>query len=417
MGDAKSRPVSLPPEAAAGFGWTNEGPARVVIAALEAARPGGARFVGGCVRDGLVGVTAKDIDIATQLTPDETLAALATAGVRAEPTGVEHGTITAVVDGEGVEVTSLRADVATDGRRAVVSFTDDWCLDAVRRDFTINAIYLTPDLRLYDPWDGMKDLRAGVVRFIGDPTARIREDYLRILRFFRFSARFAKGDYDAMGLAACSAHSAGINGLSRERVGQEMARLIEGPNAAGAVSRMAATGVLARVWGDDADVATFTALKRIWPDAPFAIGLAALWPNAAPDGRGNLASAFRLSNANAARMRAAADNAGSIDAPPDSAAARRLGYRVGIVAACDALRLAAALGKVSDAGAVEKAFDAWTPPSFPIGGGDLVAAGLSPGPDVGKILERIEHRWVAENFPDARRARDIMADEIARIRK
>ncbi|MEO1013800.1 MAG: CCA tRNA nucleotidyltransferase [Pseudomonadota bacterium] len=415
MEDPKTTLAALSPEAAAGFRWIAEPPASTAIAALEAARSGAARFVGGCVRDGLIGVAAKDVDIATQLSPEDTLAALGKAGIRAEPTGVEHGTVTAVIDGVGIEITSLRADVETDGRRAVVTFTDDWALDAIRRDFTMNALYLTPDLRLYDPWGGARDLENGRVRFIGDADARIREDYLRILRFFRFSARFAKGPYDADGFAACAALSEGVARLSRERIGQELTRILEGPNAYAAIREMVAAGVLKRVWPDDPDIEAFVALMRVWPHAPAAIGLAALWPQAAlaKSGEG-IVAALRLSNADGARMSAAVDNANAVNALPDAAAIRRFAYGVGVSGARDALRLAEAQGRISDAGKLETALDGWAPPRLPIAGGDLVAAGVSAGPEVGIILRRIEARWVEEDFPDLARARTIMADELAR---
>ena len=199
----------LTEEQRAHFSWLTAPHLVKVIAALEAAEPHSARFVGGCVRDSLLGAKPKDFDVATALTPDAATAALKAAGLGVAPTGVEHGTVTAIADHKGVEVTTLRADVSTDGRRATVAFTRDWATDAGRRDFTVNAIYLTPDAKLYDPVGGVADAMAKRVRFIGAPEARIREDYLRILRFFRFSARFCE-TFDAAGLAACAALKDGM---------------------------------------------------------------------------------------------------------------------------------------------------------------------------------------------------------------
>ncbi|NJM35940.1 MAG: CCA tRNA nucleotidyltransferase, partial [Rhodomicrobium sp.] len=200
-------------------------PASTVVAALETARPGGARFVGGCVRDSLLGVPFKDIDVATTLRPDEVVGALRDAGLRSAPTGIEHGTVTGIVSGVGVEITTLRADVSTDGRRATVAFTTDWAVDARRRDFTLNALYATPHYEVFDAVGGLEDLAAKRVRFIDAPRDRIREDYLRILRFFRFSARFA-GGFDENGLRACAEERAGLKRLSAERVGDEMSSIL-----------------------------------------------------------------------------------------------------------------------------------------------------------------------------------------------
>ncbi|MBI1394071.1 MAG: CCA tRNA nucleotidyltransferase [Alphaproteobacteria bacterium] len=408
----------MAPDETAQFDWLDAPHVRAVVAALEKARPGGARFVGGCVRDGLVGVAAKDIDIATQLRPQQTMDALRSAGLRAEPTGFEHGTITAAVDGEGIEVTSLRADVETDGRRAVVAFTDDWRRDAVRRDFTINALYLTPDRRLFDPWGGVADLRAGRVRFIGAPDDRIREDYLRILRFFRFSARFAAAGYDADGLEACARLAEGVERLSKERIGQEISRLLLGPRAGDALKRMAEAGVLARVHADAPDIDAAAGLMAAQPDAPLGYRLAALWPRAPAKGRDALADDLRLSNADAATRNAICGALDEIEAADviDDASARALAYRHGPDIAAGALRLAVVRQRIKVPHALLAALDGWTPPSFPLSGGDVTAAGVAPGPEVGEMLRRVERRWVAEGFPDAARVKAILAEELPRRR-
>ncbi|MFN3616319.1 MAG: CCA tRNA nucleotidyltransferase, partial [Rubrimonas sp.] len=224
--------------------WLNDPAICAVMAALASARP---LFVGGCVRDALLGRTASDVDVCVTSPPDRTMAMLSAAGLRAEPTGVDHGTVTAISGGRGIEVTTLRRDVATDGRRAVVAFTDDPAEDAARRDFTMNALYAGPDGVVLDPLGGLQDLRAGRVRFIGDAHARIAEDFLRVLRFFRFTAWFGRAGVDADGLRACAAHAQELRRLSRERIGREMRRLLAAPDPGPAVAAMADAGVLAPV--------------------------------------------------------------------------------------------------------------------------------------------------------------------------
>ncbi|MEO0762949.1 MAG: CCA tRNA nucleotidyltransferase, partial [Pseudomonadota bacterium] len=211
-----------------------------------AALDGRALAVGGAVRDGLMGRDVGDIDLATPLRPEAVVAALEAAGLKAIPTGIDHGTVTAVAEGAAFEITTFRADVETDGRRAVVRFAEDLAADAGRRDFTINALYATADGRVIDPLGGLPDLDARRLRFIGDPAERIREDYLRILRFFRFTAWLDTDGIDAEGLAAAAAHAEGIERLARERVGHEMRRLLAAPDPAPAVAAMAACGVLMR---------------------------------------------------------------------------------------------------------------------------------------------------------------------------
>ncbi|TVQ55801.1 MAG: CCA tRNA nucleotidyltransferase, partial [Rhodobacteraceae bacterium] len=227
--------------------WLAAPETRAVSAALAPARP---LFVGGCVRDALMGVEAADVDLCVTTPPDETIRLLEAAGLGAVPTGVDHGTVTAVAHGRGFEVTTLRRDVETDGRRARVAFTDSVAEDAARRDFTVNALYADADGRVIDPIGGLPDLAAGRVRFIGDPHARLAEDYLRLLRFFRFTARLSRTGVDPAGLAACAAHLDGLDGLARERVGHEMKRLLSVADPAEAVAAMAACGALARVAPD-----------------------------------------------------------------------------------------------------------------------------------------------------------------------
>lgn len=393
------------------FGWRERPAVRAVVDALLVAAPEGVRFVGGCVRDSLIGEVPSDVDIATTLRPDEVASALAAVGLRSAPTGIEHGTITAIAEGVGVEVTTLRADISTDGRRAVVAFTTDWAVDAARRDFTINALYLTPDARLYDPVGGRADLAARRVRFIGDPAARINEDYLRILRFFRFTARFAEG-LDAPGLAACHALADGMSGLSPERVGEELRRLLSLPKPAATVEAMAAAGVLARIHPPAPDIAALERLKSIAPDASPALALAALWRDAVS----GLDQGLRLSNAEAARLRAAAANSIEIKARHGAAALRAFRYEAGRAGYEDAMLVAVAKG-ASDASYREwrEIAERQAPPStFPFSGKDVLGLGLAPGPAVALILKAAERRWIDEDFPDAARAREILVEESRR---
>ncbi len=215
--------------------WLTAPQTLAVVAALEAARPGGVRFVGGCVRNCVMGRAVDDIDIATQLEPAQTITALKTAGLRAIPTGIEHGTVTAIVDHVPFEITSLRRDVETDGRRAVVAFTQDWAEDAQRRDFRMNALYAAPDGEMFDPvGGGYEDAMAGRVIFIGDADQRLREDYLRILRFFRFNAWYG-AELDQDGLAACTRQAAGLSQIARERVWKELKKMLAAPEPATAM--------------------------------------------------------------------------------------------------------------------------------------------------------------------------------------
>ena len=246
--------------------WLDWPGTRAVMAALEAARPGGARFVGGCVRNALRGLAVDDIDIATQLTPEATLAALQAADIRAIPTGIDHGTVTAIIEGRPFEITSLRRDVETDGRRAVVAFTEDWAEDAQRRDFRLNAIYAGPDGTLHEVVPGsIEDALAGRVIFIGDGDQRLKEDYLRILRFFRFNAWYG-AEVDAEGLAACTRQKDGLAKIARERIWKELKRLLEAPDPSDAMLAMEESGVLAAIL-PEASAGDLPALVSAWHDA------------------------------------------------------------------------------------------------------------------------------------------------------
>jgi poly(A) polymerase len=408
----------LAPADAGRFGWIAARPVKRVVDALEAAEAGAARFVGGCVRDSLLGDSPKDVDIATPLAPDAVIAALSRAGLGVAPTGLEHGTVTAIADHQGIEVTSLRADVSTDGRRATVAFTRDWAVDAARRDFTVNALYLTPSLLLFDPVGGLADLRARRVRFIGRPEDRIREDFLRILRFFRFSARFAAG-FDEPGLRACAGLKAGIRRLSAERVGDEFMKLLALPSPQESIAAMQTAGVLAEVWPAPPAIGVLAQLKAIDPLAPPPLGLAALFAEA---GEG-VDARLRLSNAQSERRRAAVANAREISDTLDERAARVLLYRLGAERWRDACLIAEARA-LADAPAPARAaaFERlrelplrWPPPRLPFAGRDALAAGIPEGPLVASVLRAAEARWLNEDFPPDERAWAIFREETTRL--
>ena len=363
---------------------------------LRALGEGHARYVGGIVRDTLLGIDAADIDIATDHAPDEVLDRLRAAGIKSVPTGIAHGTITAVLPSGPVEVTTLRRDVSTDGRHAIVAFTDDWREDAARRDFTMNALYADPASgAVYDWFDGLDDLAARQVRFIGDPFQRIAEDHLRILRFFRFHARF--GDIvDADGLDACTARANDLMALSRERIASELLKLLVAPAAVPVVALMIDRGILRAVLPEIVDAAAFARLgdnEAAAGIAPDAIRrLATLLPPSDADAVG---ARLKLSNHHRKRLIRAT---GDLD--PDGP--RALAYRIGIESATDRLLLA---------GEDVSPLDGWTPPRLPIGGGALVERGLGKGPEVAAALRRIEERWIAEGFPDAARVAQL-ADAV-----
>lgn len=351
--------------------------------------PGNARYVGGAVRDTLLGIPVKDVDIATPLRPLKVIGKLKDAGIQAVPTGIEHGTVTAVLPGGPVEITTLRHDVSTDGRRATVAFADDWQDDAARRDFTINALYADPDSgAIHDWFGGLDDLAARRVRFIGDPHQRIREDHLRILRYFRFQARFGSQPADEPSERACADLAATLKGLSRERVGMEMMNLLGLADPALTVARMAELGVLDVVL-PEADVPALAALiaaERQQGATPDPLRrLAALL---APDVQlaEAVASRFRLSGAQKKRLALAAGREAAPGEP------RALAYRLGREAALDRLLLA---------GADTAALNDWTIPTFPLKGGDIVARGVKAGPEVARVLRAVESGWIAAGFDDA----------------
>jgi len=383
-----AEPARLPAAA-----WTGRKDLAGLVAALG---PGMARYVGGAVRDTLLGLAVKDIDVATPLAPEQVMARCEAAGIKALPTGIAHGTVTAVLPGGNVEITTLRHDVATDGRRAEVAFTEDWQGDAARRDFTINALYADPASgEVHDWFGGLDDLAARRVRFIGDARARIREDHLRILRYFRFQARFGSLPADAGAEAACRELAPTLKALSRERIGMELLNLLGLPDPAGTVARMAELGVLAVILpeADPAALAALIAAERREAVAPDALRrLAALLPADASLAE-QVAARFRLSGAQRKRLALAAARGGT------AGDARELAYRLGRESAIDRLLLT---------GGETCALEGWDMPRFPLKGGAIVARGVRAGPEVARILQAVEARWVAEGFPDARRVDELL---------
>ncbi|PJI37968.1 MAG: hypothetical protein CTR53_17600 [Ferrovibrio sp.] len=388
-------------------------PTRSLLAALGA---GGAsvRFVGGCVRDAILGLRPADIDVATPETPDAVIRRLEKAKLKAVPTGIEHGTVTAVVPPATFQVTTLRQDVATDGRHATVAFGTDWAEDAARRDFTINALYADAEGRLYDFTDGRADLAAGIVRFIGDPAQRVAEDYLRVLRFFRFHARFGKGAPDAVALAACAAAVDRLDRLSGERIRDELLKILILPNAADALALMQQSGVLAAVLPQaQLDVPALARLIRLQAAVANAGGADPdLWPRLALLLDGNTgadAVADRLKLSNAQRLRLdgllslPAFDAGLLQ---DESAFRAALYRLGAERCRDGLLLADARQAVDEGAAIAHAVAAtnWQRPVFPLRGADILAAGFSPGPTVSALLNELESWWVEAGFAPDREA-------------
>ena len=402
-----------------------------LIALVKVLGTGNARYVGGAVRDTLLGIAVKDIDIATPIEPREVMRRLKAAGIRVIPTGIDHGTVTALLDGGPVEITTLRHDVSTDGRRATVAFASEWQDDAARRDFTINALYADPASgEVFDWFGGLDDLKAGRIRFIGDARERIREDHLRILRYFRFQARFGSLPADDASETACSELAATLKGLSRERVGMELLNLLALADPAPTVARMAELGVLGVILpeADPLPLAALVAQEQLQGVSPDSIRrLAALLP-ADPELAGQVAARFRLSGAQKKRLVLAAGRnekplpfrggagVGSVltrgagpkgQTPPPTPspveegalAARTLAYYLGLTAATDHLLLT---------GQSIAPLTGWTIPEFPLKGGQIVERGVKAGPDVARILRTVEDRWVAEGFPGEARVWKIL---------
>lgn len=397
-------PVRLDPDRHA---WMRAPATRRVMAALEAACPGGSRFVGGCVRNALLGEPVADVDIATQLTPDETIAAARAAGLKPVPTGKAHGTITIVCDGEPFEVTTLRRDVETDGRRAAIAFTRDWAEDAQRRDFRLNALYADPDGTIHDPTGGLKDVENRRFVFVGSPENRITEDYLRILRLFRFEAWYGSGSPDEAGLTAATKLRDGLHKLSAERIWSEFKKLLAAPNPLAALTAMSQAGILELILGVNGSLRVLGGIidqDVHYGLAPDSLLRFAALADGGPERIRTMAANLKMSNAETRRLQGAVDPSAREDvteAFSDLHAAERALMKLGARAFEDQVRLQAA-GEVAppprDWQLLAKFAREWQEPDFPIKGGDLILLGYEPGPMLGDAMDALKAHWIAERF-------------------
>ena len=385
--------------------WRKRRGMRKLLKALGSGE-GLTRYVGGAVRDDLFGLPVSDIDLATRLQPPEVIQRLEATNIKTIPTGIDHGTVTAVSDGQTVEITSLRRDVSTDGRRATIAFTDDWKEDAARRDFTINALLADPETgEIFDYFGGLDDLRTGHIHFIGSPLQRIAEDHLRILRFFRFHARFGSGKPDKPALEACAARANDLMALSRERIADEILKLLGLPDPAPTTGIMLGHGILKPVLPEIEpervrDLEALIATERAAAIDPDALRrFASLLPRD-PALAESIAARLKLSNK--AKKRLACAVTDDLDSSTHA-----LAYRIGTDCAVDRLLLAA------DADAAQ-AIAAWKAPRLPISGGMLMARGLPEGPIIARTLRSIERRWVEAGFPKGDEFERIVADSLRR---
>ncbi|MGH6994453.1 MAG: CCA tRNA nucleotidyltransferase [Stellaceae bacterium] len=390
--------------------WMRDAATRRVMRALTApdAEP---RFVGGAVRDALLGRLPREIDIATPLEPDAVMRLLSAAGIRAVPTGIAHGTVTAATPKRMFEITTLRRDVETDGRHAKVAFGVDWAADAQRRDFTMNALSLDRHGRLYDDVGGLADLKAGRVRFVGDPATRIREDVLRLLRYYRFFAHYGTGGGDRAARAACRAAARLLPTLSAERIAAEFLKLLAAPDPLPALRMMQADGVLKALLPESVGVARLRRLIAIEPAADPIRRLAALIARDAD----TVADRFKLSGAQRERLEALlAKPAIALDA--DRAAQRRALYCWGPAVYADRVLLAAAARpRPHGVRKLLRLAQSWKSPRFPLRGRDLLAAGVAPGPEVGVLLAALEAWWIKGDFrATAARCRAELRRRLAR---
>ena len=400
------------------FPWLKEKPLADLLAVLD--RDGEqARVVGGAVRNALIGLPHGDVDIATTALPAEVTRRAEAAGFKTVPTGVEHGTVTVVIAGKPFEVTTLREDVETFGRHATVKFGRDWTRDAQRRDFTMNGLSLSADGEVHDTVGGVADLRARRVRFIGDAATRIAEDYLRILRFFRFHAYYGEGHPDGDGLHAAIVARGGLEQLSRERVRMELMKLLLAPHAVGALAVMAEAGLLGQVLGGVPYLASFSNMAKLeaacglTPDAARRLGALGVW---IPEDAERLWQRLRLSNAEHGRL-AALDGWWRVSPAMTETAARELIYSVGGEHFTERVLLAWAR---SDATAHDERWHAlttlpqrWSAPVFPIRAADFIARGVEKGPSLGAALSRAERAWIEAGFPlDQRALNEVINDAL-----
>ena len=401
---ADMTPARLPDSA-----WQHADGLKKILAALDDAY-GGPRYVGGAVRDTLLGLPVSDIDIATALLPNEVINRLQDAGIKAIPTGIEHGTVTAAVDGKNYEITTLRRDVATDGRRATVAFATDWQEDAARRDFTINALYAAPKSgEVFDYFDGLNDLEARRLRFIGDANQRIAEDFLRILRYFRFLARYGGGQMDADAIQACANGAHGLTALSRERIAQELTRILALKDPVASVSLMIANGIFTSFLPELSASAANDLQRLVEREAQYAqpVSLPARFlalltrDIVAVD---KVAARLKLSN----KMREGFAQRLRADAPTP-ANIRAIAYRADIDTARDAAILYAGEADLPECLA---RLEQWDIPTLSIKGGELIAMGLPAGPMVAKTLQAVEAAWIEADFPDKARQRALATQMV-----
>nr|WP_277348891.1 CCA tRNA nucleotidyltransferase [Sneathiella limimaris] len=366
-----------------------------LLACLEGAG-GEGRFVGGCVRDALLGIVSEDLDICTSLPPDEVMYALKEEGIRVLPTGLKHGTVTAMLGERRFEVTTLREDVETYGRHAEVRFTDDWQEDAARRDFTFNALYMEGDGTLHDYFGGLADLERGLVRFIGDPVERIKEDYLRILRYFRFLGRFSGTIFDQRSMEACRTERSGIRQLSAERIAKEILTLLATDDPSFAVEKMIETEVWAQVFKSPANWIRFQGLMRTQLRRPDPIlRLAALIAGELPD-PSFMRHGLRLSNRQMKRLEALWTYR---DLATDSRPFEEQIYRLGRDTYYDQVSLLIADDPDNPHWKLQQEEGMkWQMPEFPVSGQDLLETGLAAGPEIGIKLKELEQFWIDEKF-------------------
>ncbi|WP_417496812.1 CCA tRNA nucleotidyltransferase [Maricaulis sp.] len=408
MTAAAPAPLRLDP---ADQAWMKDPATRAVMDALEAARPGASRYVGGCIRNALLGKPVADVDIATRLLPEQVIEAARAAGLKPVPTGLRHGTISIISGGRPFEVTTLRRDVETDGRRAVVAFTQDWNEDARRRDFRLNALYADRNGTIYDPTGGLADLDPCRFVFVGSAENRIREDYLRTLRLFRFEAWYGAGAPDREGVEAAARLKQGLHTLSAERVWSELKKLLAAPDPGPAIAVMAEHGILSEILGVNGNLRILGGIINqdisagLEPDP--LLRFAAL-VGGGPERIRIMAAKLKMSNAESQRLQGAVDPSlcGEVEAAfTDMAAAERAIMSLGARAFEDQVRLSAA-GDVAppprDWTLLAKFAREWQQPDFPVSGGDLILLGYEPGPMLGDAMDALKAHWIAERFEPTR---------------
>lgn len=384
--------------------WMTAPATEAVLQALVA-RGIEARFVGGCVRDAVLGRPVRDIDLATPAPPDAVLEAIEASRLKAVPTGISHGTVTAISRKRPFEITTLRRDVETDGRQAVVAFTDDWREDALRRDFTMNALFATPEGAVTDYFGGVADARAGRVRFVGDPAKRIAEDYLRLLRFFRFEAHYGRGEPDPAGLAAAVAAAPKLTRISAERVRDELLRLLEAPNPVSVLRLMHSHGILSGHLRADWTLGTLDRLIHLEGGKPDPIlRLAAMLRETAEQAR-HMAEDLRLSNTQKERLVFLAEPPLHIGGGSSPAVLATACYRHGKDHVLDLLQLSAATSGDTEGLATALSFvTTLEEQRFPVAARDLLPLGAAKGPSLGRLMHDLEEWWIAEGFRPDREA-------------